>query len=126
MKNNILKKGISAIAALALAAGICMPAAAFADPISPSTDYSGGDNGSTTQLTLQAANPNTDLASNAPESTVKSQAKVQVPVAIHYVAKANGVSLESVQRRHAAKWREKIPAGSGVWYQDDAGAWLQK
>ena len=42
------------------------------------------------------------------------------------VAKANGVSLESVQRRHAAKWREKVPAGSGVWYQDDAGAWLQK
>ena len=42
------------------------------------------------------------------------------------VAKSSGVSLESVQRRHAAKWREKIPAGSGVWYQDDAGTWLQK
>ena len=42
------------------------------------------------------------------------------------VAKANGVSLETVQRRHATKWREKVPAGSGVWYQDDAGAWLQK
>ena len=42
------------------------------------------------------------------------------------VAKSNGVSLESVQRRHAAKWREKVPAGSGVWYQDDAGKWLQK
>lgn len=42
------------------------------------------------------------------------------------ISKANGVSLESVQKRHAAKMREKIPAGSGVWYQDDAGAWLQK
>jgi uncharacterized protein YdbL (DUF1318 family) len=42
------------------------------------------------------------------------------------VAKSNGISLESVQRRHAAKWREKVPAGSGIWYQDDAGAWLQK
>lgn len=42
------------------------------------------------------------------------------------VARGNGVSLETVQRRHAAKMREKIPAGSGVWYQDDAGAWRQK
>ena len=42
------------------------------------------------------------------------------------VAKANGVSLESVQRRHAAKWHEKVPAGSGVWCQNDAGTWLQK
>ena len=38
----------------------------------------------------------------------------------------NGVSLETVQRRHAAKMRERLPAGSGVWYQDDAGKWLQK
>ena len=42
------------------------------------------------------------------------------------VARGNGVSLETVQRRHAAKMREKIPAGSGVWYQDDTGAWRQK
>ena len=42
------------------------------------------------------------------------------------VAKQNGVSLESVQRRHAAKMRERLPAGSGVWYHDDAGKWLQK
>ena len=42
------------------------------------------------------------------------------------VAKSNGVSLESVQKRHAVKMREKIPAGSGVWYQDDTGKWLQK
>ena len=42
------------------------------------------------------------------------------------VAKSSGVPLETVQKRHAAKWREKIPAGSGVWYQDDAGAWQKK
>ena len=42
------------------------------------------------------------------------------------VAKANGVSLEAVQRRHAAKMRERVPAGSGVWFQDDSGKWLQR
>ena len=42
------------------------------------------------------------------------------------VAKANGVSLEAVQRRHAAKMRERAPAGSGVWFQDDSGKWLQR
>ena len=42
------------------------------------------------------------------------------------VAKTNGVSLETAQKRHAAKMRERLPSGSGVWYQDDAGKWLQK
>ena len=42
------------------------------------------------------------------------------------VAKANGVSLETAQKRHAAKMRERLTAGSGVWYQDDTGTWLQK
>ena len=42
------------------------------------------------------------------------------------VAKSNGVSLETVQRRHAAKMRERITAGSGVWFQDDSGKWFQK
>ena len=42
------------------------------------------------------------------------------------VAKANGVSLETAQKRHAAKMRERLTAGSGVWYQDDTGKWLQK
>ena len=42
------------------------------------------------------------------------------------VAKANGVSLETAQKRHAAKMRERLVAGSGVWYQDDTGKWLQK
>ena len=40
------------------------------------------------------------------------------------VAKENGTTLEVVQKRYAAKMREKIPAGA--WYQDDAGKWIQK
>ena len=42
------------------------------------------------------------------------------------IAKSSGVSLEAVQKRYAAKMRDKIPAGSGVWYQDASGNWLQK
>jgi len=42
------------------------------------------------------------------------------------IAKSSGVSLEAVQKRYARKMQEKIPAGSGVWYQDDAGSWHQK
>ena len=42
------------------------------------------------------------------------------------IASSSGVSLEAVQKRYTTKMRERIPAGSGVWYQDDAGAWLQK
>ena len=40
------------------------------------------------------------------------------------IAKTNGTSLESVQKRYAAKMRSKIPAGT--WYQDESGKWLQK
>ena len=40
------------------------------------------------------------------------------------IAKSNGTTLETVQKRYAAKIREKIPAGS--WYQDDVGKWQQK
>ena len=40
------------------------------------------------------------------------------------VAKKNGTSIEAVQRRYAAKMREKLPAG--IWRQDDAGSWQQK
>ena len=40
------------------------------------------------------------------------------------IAKSNGTTLETVQKRYAAKIREKIPAGA--WYQDDSGKWLQK
>ena len=40
------------------------------------------------------------------------------------IAKSNGTTLETVQKRYAAKMREKIPAGA--WYQDDDGKWQQK
>ena len=40
------------------------------------------------------------------------------------VAKDNGTTIETVQKRYASKMREKIPAGA--WYQDDAGKWQQK
>ena len=40
------------------------------------------------------------------------------------VAKDNGTTIDAVQKRYAAKMREKIPAGA--WYQDDDGKWLQK
>ena len=42
------------------------------------------------------------------------------------IAKDSGVALETVQKRSAKKFVEKLPAGTGVWYQDDAGKWLQK
>ena len=42
------------------------------------------------------------------------------------ISKDSGVALETVQKRSAKKFVEKIPAGTGVWYQDDAGTWLQK
>ena len=42
------------------------------------------------------------------------------------IAKDSGVALEAVQKRSAKKFVEKVPTGSGVWYQDDAGRWLQK
>lgn len=42
------------------------------------------------------------------------------------VAKDSGVPLKTVQHRYANRMREKIPAGSGIWYQDDEGAWRQK
>ena len=42
------------------------------------------------------------------------------------VAESSGVALESVQRRKAKKMREMIPAGAGVWWQDDDGSWHQK
>ena len=42
------------------------------------------------------------------------------------VAKSSGVGLEAVQKRRARQIFEKIPAGSGVWLQDESGAWKQK
>ena len=40
------------------------------------------------------------------------------------IAKENNTPLEAVQKRYAAKMREKVPAGT--WYEDDSGRWLQK
>ena len=42
------------------------------------------------------------------------------------IAKSSGVAVESVQKRRMRQVLEKLPAGGGVWYQDDAGAWKQK
>ena len=42
------------------------------------------------------------------------------------IAQSSGVTIEAVQKRQAKKRRENIPAGSGVWYQDENGLWLQK
>lgn len=40
------------------------------------------------------------------------------------IAKSSGATIESVQKRHAMRMREKVPAG--VWIQDDDGKWCQK
>ena len=42
------------------------------------------------------------------------------------IAKESDVPIEAVQKRQAARLREKIPAGSGVWIQDADGAWTRK
>ena len=42
------------------------------------------------------------------------------------IAKSSGVALETVQKRSAKKFAEKIPAGSGVWLQSENGSWFQK
>ena len=42
------------------------------------------------------------------------------------IAQASGVGVDAVQKRYAAKMRERFAAGSGVWYEDDDGVWKQK
>ena len=42
------------------------------------------------------------------------------------IAKSSGIALETVQKRSAKKFAEKIPAGSGVWLQSEDGSWSQK
>jgi len=42
------------------------------------------------------------------------------------VAKSSGVSVKAVQQRYARRFREKVPAGSGVWFQSDDGTWSQR
>ena len=45
---------------------------------------------------------------------------------LNAIAKDSQTSLDAVQKRSAKKFVEKIPVGSGVWYQDESGKWLQK
>ena len=40
------------------------------------------------------------------------------------IAKKNDLTMEAVQKRHAARTREKVPAGT--WLQGDDGSWAQK
>ena len=40
------------------------------------------------------------------------------------IAKSNGTTLETVQRRYAAKSRERLP--NGCWYETDDGRWTRK
>ena len=42
------------------------------------------------------------------------------------ISKSSGVSISAVQKRYAKQSRERIPEGSGVWYQNETGKWLQK
>ncbi len=42
------------------------------------------------------------------------------------IAQASGVGVDAVQKRYAARMRERFAAGSGVWYEDDDGVWKQK
>ena len=42
------------------------------------------------------------------------------------IAQTSGVGVDAVQKRYAAKMRERFAAGSGVWYQEEDGAWKQK
>ena len=44
----------------------------------------------------------------------------------HEVAKSSGASVDAVQRRHARKMIDGVPAGSGTWVQGEDGAWSQK
>jgi len=42
------------------------------------------------------------------------------------IAKSSDVSITTVQKRFASQMRDRLPAGSGIWYQDTSGAWRQK
>ena len=83
-------KSIMALAMSALlAVTLTLPVLALAASTSPTVDYENGEGDSITKLTLVAESDD-NLAINSPDDVVKSQAKVQVPVAINYVAKTNG------------------------------------
>ena len=42
------------------------------------------------------------------------------------IAAESGVALEAVQKRSAARLREKLPEGCGVWVESDGGVWSQR
>jgi len=42
------------------------------------------------------------------------------------IAKDSGVACSTVQQRSARRFRERLPAGCGVWVQADDGSWSQK
>lgn len=39
------------------------------------------------------------------------------------LAEKTNSTLSVVQKKHAARYIERIPVGKGVWYQDEAGEW---
>ena len=81
-------KKFSAVALSALMATTAMlPMSAFAQQ-TPSVEYTGGDGSNITHLYLIANDEN--LANNNTVEYNQTNAKVQVPVAINYVAQANG------------------------------------
>ena len=45
---------------------------------------------------------------------------------LEQIARDSGVAVETVRTRSAKRFLEKVPAGSGVWYQDETGTWRQK
>ena len=91
MHHKTVNKGMTAFLAVALAAGTSgLPLPSFAEENIASVEYAAGEGDGVTKLTLIAADADDNLATDAPESVVKSQARVQVPVAINYVAKNDG------------------------------------
>ena len=88
MKRDIKKFGALGASAVIAAAGIA-PAMAFA-AVEPSVDYTGGTGTNVTTLTLTAEDADANLADDNGNGDVKTNAKVQVPVAINFVAGTDG------------------------------------
>ena len=55
-----------------------------------------------------------------------AESNARKPKRCNEIAKSSGSALETVQKRSAKKFAEKIPAGSGVWLQAEDGSWNQK
>lgn len=90
---NTSKLGAICMSAL-LAMAVLVPTSALAEPNLTAAEYGDGEgSGNTTALMLVAQNPDENLASNGGTDWVKQNAKVQVPVAINFVAKGDGTIL---------------------------------